>query len=137
MIYISQWVYVVAETINLTLAMRWNTIVGIPDLALYFLGGGIASVFERGFFFFPAFIIVSKAIPPGIESTMYSLSITILSLNQFILRSALGVIINDNYIFVSKGHMDNFPCLKVIQIVTSIIPLFYMHKFIPTLQETD
>ena len=137
MMSISQWVYVVAETINLTLAMRWNTIVGIPDVCLYFLGGGIAAVFERGFFFFPAMIIVSKSIPPGIESTMYSLSITILSLNQFILRSTLGVLINDNFIFVSNAHMDNFAYLKLIQIVTSIIPLFYMHKFIPTLKETD
>ena len=81
MLSISQWVYVIAETINLSLAMRWNSMLGIPNIALYFLGGGIAAVFERGFFFFPAMIIVSKSIPPGIESTMYSLSVTILSLN--------------------------------------------------------
>ena len=65
----------------MSLALRLNKNLGIPDVLLYFLGGGIAAVFERGFFFFPAMIIVSKAIPPGIESTMYSLSLTMLSLN--------------------------------------------------------
>ena len=137
MMSISQYVYVIAETVNLALAMQWNKAVGIPNIFLYFLGGAIAGVFERGFFYFPAMIIISKSIPPGIESTMYSLSLTILSLNGFILRSALGVIINDNFIFVSNAHMENFAYLKVIQIVTSMLPLLYMWKFVPTLKETD
>ena len=137
MMSISQYVYIIAETVNLALALQWNAALGIPNLVLYFLGGAIAGVFERGFFYFPAMIIISKSIPPGIESTMYSLSLTILSLNGFILRSTLGVIINDNFIFVSNAHMENFFYLKIIQIFTSMLPLLYMYKFIPTLKQTE
>lgn len=75
----------------------------MPDTALYFLGGAVAQVVERGLTFLPAMIIVSKATPPGIEATMCALAVTLLILNQFILRSVMGVLINDNLIFVSKG----------------------------------
>lgn len=102
MFAISQIVYVGAESINFLLATRYNLQLGIPDLVLYFMGGAIAEVFERGFSFFPSMIIISKMIPPGIESTMYSLAVTALAMNQFLLRSAMGVVVNDNFIFVSK-----------------------------------
>lgn len=82
-------------------------------------------------------IMVSKMIPPGIESTMYSLSITVVVLNQFIIRAMMGVWVNDEFVGVRKGHMENFIYLKMICIVTSCIPLTYMFHMIPTLEETD
>ena len=77
----AQVIYVVAESLNLLQATRYNLRLGIPDIILFMLGGQIAGVFEGGFTAFPSIVIVSKMIPPGIESTMYSLSITMVILN--------------------------------------------------------
>ena len=95
MFAIAQFTYIIGESINLFLASRHNLDLGIPDLVLFFLGGAIAGVIQRGFTFFPSIIMVSKMIPPGVESTMYSLSITIIALNQFIIRAIMGVYVND------------------------------------------
>jgi len=109
----------------------------MPDTALYFLGGAVAQVVERGLTFLPAMIIVSKATPPGIEATMCALAVTLLILNQFILRSVMGVLINDNFIFVSKGQIDDYMYLKMVCIVAAVIPLSYMWRLVPTAEETD
>ena len=122
---------------NATLALGWNKAVGIPDLALYLLGGSIAATLEKGFSFFPSFVLVSKMIPPGIESTMMSLSTSIIILNQFLLRQLMGLIINDTFIHVTKKNMDNYIWLKVVCIVTSCIPLTYMWRMVPTLRQSQ
>lgn len=49
----------------------------------------------------------------------------------------MGVIVNDNFIQVTKAHMDGYVYLKVVAIVTSAIPLAYMWKLIPTLKDTE
>ena len=137
MFAIAQFTYIFGESVNLLLASRYNQKLGLPDLLLFFLGGAIAGVIQRGFTFFPSIIMVSKMIPPGVESTMYSLSITIIALNQFIIRAIMGVYVNDQFVHVSKGHMENYYQLKIICIVTSCIPLTYLFYLIPTLAETD
>lgn len=81
MFVISQLVYVVAESINACLTMGYNKAIGMPNIVLYVLGGSVAQNFEIGFTFFISLIIVSKLTPPGIESTMYSLSVTFIVLN--------------------------------------------------------
>ena len=137
MFTISQITYFVAGSINLALATRCNKDLGIPDVVLYFLGGSIAEVLERGFTFFPSIIIVNKCTPPGIESTMYSLSLTVILMNQFIIRSWMGVLVNDYFVFVTKAHMENYPYLKVVAIIAALLPFSYMWYLVPTLKETD
>ena len=137
MFAISQCVYVMAESVNLLLATRYNLELGIPDLALFYLGGAVASVLERGFTFFPSLVMIGKMIPPGIEGTMYSLSVTILILNQFIIRNLMGVWVNYQFIGISKHNMHEYTYLKMVCICTSLIPFTYMFCMIPTLKETD
>ncbi len=102
---------------------------------LYFLGGKIAQKLEDGFGSFPLFIIVSKMIPPGIDSTMFSLSMSIIILSKFSLRNLTGALINDNFVHVSKANMENYYVLKIIQMLTSCIPLLYLWCLVPTLKE--
>ena len=64
-----------------------------------------------------------------------SLSVTIVILNQFFLRSTVGLAINAAFVHVTKKNMDNYFYLKVICAVTSLLPFFYMFKLIPTLNE--
>ena len=126
-----------AESINCGLVLQWNKQFGIPNVVLYILGGSVASILERGFSTFPSFIIVSKVVPTGVESSMMSLSITIIYLNQFFLRSAIGLLINSTFVHVTKQNTDNYLYLKVICATSSLLPLLYMFRLIPTLKEAQ
>lgn len=48
----------------------------------------------------------------------------------------MGLIVNDNFVHVTKANMDNYVWLKVICVVTSLIPLLYMWYLVPTLAES-
>ena len=70
-----------SELINTVLALGLNKKLGIPNLLLFMLGGSIPSSLEHGMTMFVSMIMVAKMVPPGIESTMYSLSLMIIGLN--------------------------------------------------------
>lgn len=77
----TQAIYVISEAINTILALGLNLKVGIPNFLLYLLGGSIPYSLEHGMTLFVSMVIVAKMVPPGIESTMYSLSLMIVGLN--------------------------------------------------------
>lgn len=142
MFVVSQLVYVMAESINLFLHLGYHETLGIPTMVLYTLGGGVAQNFEIGFTFFICLVIVSKLVPPGIESTMYSLSVTFIVLNLFVLRAIMGIVINHYFIKVDKENLDGigedrYVWLKLIAIFTPFIPFLFMFKMLPTLKETN
>lgn len=49
----------------------------------------------------------------------------------------MGIIINNNFIHVTKETMDRYIWLKVIGIVTPFIPFLFMFKLLPTVKETN
>lgn len=77
-------------------------------------------------------MIMSRVIPHGVEAVMFSLSHTIMNLNMFQLRTMMGVLINNNFVHVTKENMDNFYILELIGLCGTFIPLLYMHKLIPS-----
>jgi hypothetical protein len=91
----------------LAMALKMNEGL-IPNLALYVLCGPIASILEKAMTIMPSNIIMSQVIPPGVEATMFAIAHVIINLNQFTLRQVIGVLINDNFVFVTKENMDNF-----------------------------
>lgn len=142
MFVVSQLVYVVAESINAFLHLGYHEKLGIPTIVLYTLGGGVAQNFEIGFTFFISLVIVSKLVPPGIESTMYSLSVTFIVMNLFVLRAIMGILINHYFIKVDKENLrgvgeDRYIWLKVIAIFTPFIPFLFMFRMLPTLKQTN
>ena len=122
------------------LHLGYHEKLGIPTIVLYTLGGGVAQNFEIGFTFFISLVIVSKLVPPGIESTMYSLSVTFIVLNLFVLRAIMGILINHYFVKVTKeniglssGEDDRYIWLKLIAILTPFIPFLFMFRLLPTL----
>jgi len=134
----AQSLYVIAESINIILTLGYNKSVGIPNFVLYVIGGSFAFVFEHGFTMFVSLIIVSKLTPPGIESTMYSLAVTIIVMNQFVFRIIMGVIINKCFVHVTKENIQTqYIYLKFVTVLTPFIPLIYMWYLIPTSKEVN
>ena len=63
---------------------------------------------------------------------MYAVAHTIINLNMFTLRALVGVIINDNFVFVTKENMENFYVLEIIALCGTFIPFLYIHLLIPS-----
>ena len=136
MYYTAQTIYVVADSINLFAATRYNLYLGIPDPILYLIGGKIAQMFEMGFTFFISLLIFSKIIPPGTESTLQSLCMTVFFFG-FIMRSFIGVSINQTFFQVRSADMSGYVYLRIISLITSCIPMLYLWWVVPTRQRVS
>ena len=51
------------------------------------------------------------------------------------MRVIVGVIINDNTINVTKEHFDDYYKLHIIAGVGAMIPLLYIYRMVPKVQE--
>ena len=119
-----------AVTVNLCLALELNK--KVPTLLLYILSGPIAQIIDKVMTMMPCNIIMSKTIPFGVEATMFSFAHTIINLNLFTLRTLMGVLINDNFVHVTKDDFSNFYILQIIALIGAIIPFTYIYCMIPT-----
>ena len=128
--FLSQFCYVFSVTINLCLALKVNK--RVPTLLLYILSGPIAQINDKVMTMMPCNIIMSKTIPLGVEATMFSFAHTIMNLNLFTLRSLMGVLINDNFVHVTKEDFSNFYVLQVIALLGALVPFTYIYFMIPT-----
>ena len=76
--------------------------------------------------------MTARLVLPGTESVIMSVSHSILILNNFIMRGAIGLFINESFVGVSKRNMDDYWILVLILLVTSFIPLTYITKIVPS-----
>jgi hypothetical protein len=85
----------------------------------------------------PSFIIMAKVIPPGVEGTMVSLFTTIVNLNQFTIKTALGSYINDRFVGVTNSNIEKYWVLSIIETVGKLLPLMYIYLLVPTNDEVN
>ena len=137
MFFASQIIHIVQASFFVLLAYRANHYLGLSDLMLYLLIGSFAEVVERMLTIIPSFVIMAKTIPPGIEGTMISLTMTLINLNQFILRTTWGTFINDNFVGVTKNRLGKYYILTLIQLASKFFPLFLINCLLPTVQEVN
>lgn len=89
-------------------------------------------VIERLLTMIPSFIIMAKIIKPGIEGIMISLSMTIINLNQFVMRNALGTFVNDHFVGITNATIDQYWILALIELIFKILPFFYIYCLVPS-----
>lgn len=61
-----------AGVFDLIIVMRWNLLLGIPDHYFYFFGEAIVESMVGMLFWIPSSTILSKVVPPHMESATYS-----------------------------------------------------------------
>ena len=76
---LSQFIYIIAYMLLVALVSGWTK--GLPNELIYFLATSFVWPAEKGFFFMPSMIISAKLAPQGIESTIVSLSTTVMMLS--------------------------------------------------------
>lgn len=126
--------YVISHFVKYGLACRWFNDGGYTELAIYFVAGTFAESIERSLIMYPMFVIMAKVIPKGVESSMMALNTTIMNMSMYIFRSWFGVIINDNFVHVTKKSLDDYKYLCLIGTLSSIIPLTFIWFMTPTIK---
>ena len=129
--------WIVAYIAKYLLSTRTTLKYGIPDYPVYFVSGVFANSLERALVMAPSHIIMAKLIPKGVEASMFAVSSTILSLNQFTIRATLGFLINDNFVFVTRKNLGDYWKLNLIGLTGAIIPLSYLYCMVPSIAETQ
>lgn len=138
MFLVSQHIFVMAEAMGICMALQINKKIGIPNVVLYLLSGKVAQIFMMGFHAMPSYMIYSKLVPKGVESTMTGITFTFVSLNLGFLRESLGMLINDHFVHVTNKDLHQYVWLKVIAMMMNCISyIFYAYGMIPTRAEAD
>lgn len=74
-----------ADSIGVSLALGWNTAIGIPT-KLGYVFFAITTVLDGGFNSFPAYVFFGKVVPQGVESTTVGILFYIMMLNNITFR---------------------------------------------------
>ena len=90
---LSQIIYAFGTAIGICQAVRWTAQLGLNEAFTYIFVGFMEHL-EHALTMMPSIILTAKLTPPGIESTIMSLSLTIVRVNQFSLRSSIGILVN-------------------------------------------
>ena len=81
----------------------------------------------------PSVILIGKLIPPGIESTIMSLSMIIIGLNQSFLRSSIGYLFNLLFFNVTKDDIsERYYLLSIVSFIGTLIPMTYIYCLVPS-----
>lgn len=126
MFHLAQRVFVMSDAMAVIMALKWNTYIGIPTVVLYILSGKIASVLEGTFKGMPSYILFTKLVPTGVESTMMGTIDMIMGLTCNTFREMTGVAINDRFVHVTNANLDNYYLLKVIGVCMNCIAFYFM-----------
>ena len=138
MFFAAQAVYIFANLVCIFAGTRYNLYWGISDVLLFIFSGNLAIVFEKGFSHFGFVLIFAKLVPVGIESTISSIMNAIVHYNLFVLRSTMGVYINRAWFHVTRANiLEGYVTLKIVSLIGTLTPLFYMWCLIPTNKEAD
>ena len=127
-----QIIHVTQNALILMQALRINKPLGRwSDIFLYILTGSFANVLERLLTMIPSFIIMAKIIPPGVEAFMVSISMTIITLNQFTMRQILGTFINSRFVGVTNDTIERYWVLALIETIFKLLPFIYIYFLCP------
>lgn len=119
------------------MALRLNEKLFIPDMLLYLVTGSLMSVVEQVMTIIPSFIIMAKTVPPGVEASMISLTMTIINLSLFVTGGPIGTLINDVFVGVTRENLNDYYVLMIILIIVKFYPLFLIGCLIPTNEAVD
>ena len=117
------------------LALRLFKYLGVPEVLVFWATGSLMEAIERMMALVPSFIIMGKIIPPGVEGTMISLTATIININQFLLRQAIGSFINDIFVHVTTENLGNYYILMIIMLIGKFYPLIFLFQLVPKYDE--
>ena len=90
----------------MSLALRLHEKVGIPSWLFFMFIGNVMENAEKSLTLIPTNTIVSLVCPKGIESSMQSLTSSIVILNLYLIKGVVGVLINKFFVGAEEKNID-------------------------------
>ena len=116
--------------LSMIFILRLNEGLGIPDMALIIFTSQVSSILGKCLVFLPMSVIMGKICPEHIEATSFALLAGISNFRSQI-SSYTGTWINEKYVGCTNSDLGNYWKLGVIELVCSMLPLFFIW-LIPT-----
>lgn len=122
---------VVAAWLAYCFAMRWNLEIGINDYVFIILSDSVFGSFAIAFSLLPILGLFAKITPRRIEGTMFAFFTGTWNLDQTVMQTAAGTLINVEFVGVDKDDQSGYSTLCLIGfffqffgfIYTFLIPL--------------
>ncbi|EPY30004.1 hypothetical protein STCU_04284 [Strigomonas culicis] len=122
---------VLASLFDLIIVERWNIAIGIPDHAMYIFGDAIVFQIVHVMTFMPVMVLISRLVPRGSESMVYSITAGFTNLGET-MASSFGSILMEFRFPVTTTVPCDFSNLRYLIIIghlcmpLAIIPLSFL-----------
>ena len=92
---------------------------------------------EEILIYVPCHILIARLVVPGAESTLMSLSYSILIFGKFFLGGYMGLLINYLFVGVTNDTIDNYYILQAISTICKLIPMTYIYRMLPSQKQIE
>ena len=99
---------VVSSFSQYAFANRWNTLVGINDIAFILLTDTIFGVISLAMNTLPTLALFAKITPPNIEGTVFAFLTGTTNLASIVIAPMVGVWINQTFIGVTADDLSKY-----------------------------
>lgn len=121
MVFWATVIHLIGDLLQYVFAKRWNLEIGIPDLVFLFATDAVFSTLLILFYGLPILALFAKVTPKKIEGTTFAFLTGTWNLSSTVIAPAMGALINDKFVGVSKDDLSRYDILCLIRVVAAVI----------------
>ena len=110
----NQAILFLVHSLNFIFVMRWNLIVGIPDLPYVVCVDMLKEVVSVAFQFLPMMVLFAKITPKKIEATCFAFLGGTTNFCRSMTAPIVGATINDWFVGVTGDNLKDYYMLQLI-----------------------
>ena len=126
-IFYSTVISVISSFVHLVFALRWNLLMGIPDLAFIIFTDVVFGCFSLAFCILPCMALFAKITPPGIEGTIFAFLTGIWNFSDGVISPLIGNLVNQKFAHVTASDLSNYHKLMMATFLSSFLGFFLLH----------
>jgi hypothetical protein len=111
---------------SIIFAYRWHLKIGISDLLFLLLTDIIFDPLSTAMKILPAYSLIAKVTPHGIEATIFALMTGAWNLSEGVISPNVGVALNKAFIGVTAEDLTNYKYLPVLGFCFSFLSYFFV-----------
>eukprot|EP00929_Paragymnodinium_shiwhaense_P026668 TRINITY_DN15807_c0_g1_i3.p1 TRINITY_DN15807_c0_g1~~TRINITY_DN15807_c0_g1_i3.p1 ORF type:complete len:444 (+),score=42.89 TRINITY_DN15807_c0_g1_i3:749-2080(+) len=131
---VAQIAHAFTNLFDFALVMRWNLLIGLPDVLMLIGDDAVTNVMSR-FCSMPMFVLASKVCPDSVEATLFALLMSLANFGGNV-ANLFGVSLLE-FSGVVDGNYDNFPAVIIMKSVFRLLPLLIIPILVPNLTPND
>jgi hypothetical protein len=111
---------------NLLFVLRFNLIIGIPDIIFVIFTSTITGTLAMAFSFLPTLVLFTKITPVNIEATIFAMLTGLYNLSNSVIGPLIGSFLC-KWFAVTSDDLSNYYQLIIIQAICVCCSFFYIY----------